>query len=294
MPESMPANRWSIIVHGGAKPIEQDEAGAYRAGCEQATEAGLTVLARGGTAIDAVVAAIRVLEDDPTFNAGTGAVRNRDGDVELDAAIMDGRTLDVGGVAALRDATNPILAAHAMLRLEETLIVGEGARHFAENFAPQSIGNHAASGATANGGDTVGCVAFDRSGDIAAGTSTGGLDGSRPGRVGDSPVPGCGLFAENGLGGVALSGAGERISRVTLAAWTMARLQNNSASEVAEASISRLERVGGEGGVILIDAAGNVAWAHNSRDFAVAYATHDHSLDSFTRSPRPRVERSQQ
>lgn len=277
-------SEWRIVVHGGAKTISDAEASNYRRGCERAAIAGSAILDSGGTAVDAVVAAIQVLEDDPTFNAGNGAVHNSDGYPELDAAIMDGRTLDVGAVAALRDARNPILTAHAMLRLEETLLVGDGARRFAEAHTPEALLKADSASPTSTGGDTVGCVAVDQFGDIASGTSTGGLPGSPPGRVGDSPIPGCGLYAENGLGAVALSGAGERISRVTLAAWVMASLRDSDVVSAAQAALIRLEKVDGEGGIILIDGEGRIGWAHNSRDFAVAHAASNTPVASFTRA----------
>jgi beta-aspartyl-peptidase (threonine type) len=277
---------WRIVVHGGAKTISDAETPNYRRGCERAAVAGSAILDSGGTAVDAVVAAIRVLEDDPTFNAGNGAVSNSDGYPELDAAIMDGRTLDVGAVAALRDSRNPILTAHAMLREEETLLVADGARRFAEAHTPGTLLEPDSTLPTSNGGDTVGCVALDQYGNIASGTSTGGLAGSPPGRVGDSPLPGCGFYAENGFGAVALSGAGERISRVTLAAWVMASLRHSDVVSAARAALVRLEKVDGEGGIILIDGEGHIGWAHNSRDFAVAHATSSTPVASFTRATR--------
>ena len=279
-----PRFEWAIVVHGGAKAIPDAAAPSYRTGCERAATVGSEVLAAGGAAVDAVVAAILVLENDPTFNAGTGAVENSAGYSELDAAIMDGRRLDVGAVAAMRGGRNPILAAHAMLGFEETLLVAEGARAFARTYAPEALDAGEPPPPTSSGGDTVGCVAIDDEGNIAAGTSTGGLDDTRPGRVGDSPIPGAGFYAENGVGGVAISGEGERISRVTLAAWAMSELRHRNAADAARSSISRLEIVEGEGGIILMDKAGRIGWAYNSAEFAVAFATADHPVDSFTSS----------
>ena len=285
MRNPLPASRrWAVVVHGGAKQIPEQEAVSYRAGCERAATAAGDVLAAGGAAVDAVVAAITALEDDPTFNAGTGAVSNRDGDVELDAAVMDGRHLDVGAVAALRGARNPILVARALLDFEETLLVAEGAHAFAQVHAPDALTDDRLLPMASAGGDTVGCVAIDQDGNIASGTSTGGLDGSPPGRVGDSPIPGAGLFAENGVGAVAVSGEGERISRVSMAAWAMAELRRGGPAEAARSSIRRLEKVEGEGGIIVIDEVGRIGWAHNSPDFAVAYATANRPVASFTRS----------
>jgi beta-aspartyl-peptidase (threonine type) len=222
-----------------------------------------------------VIAAVRVLEDDPVFNAGYGSVPNSDGDVECDAAIMNGRTLDLGGIAAVRRIRNPISVAAALLDESPTLLVADGAERFAaasgialcdpaELVAPQH---------RAAGGDTVGCVALDRHGDVAAGTSTGGIAGVMPGRVGDSPLPGCGLLADNAVGGISVSGDGEKISRVTLATRAMQRIEAGDEPRVAaESALERLRRLDGEGGIIAIDRAGRIGWAHNSPDFAVAWA----------------------
>lgn len=266
---------WTIIVHGGAKTIRPGREQANREGCRRAVEAGAEVLRNGGSAVEAAVAAIRVLEDDPTFNAGYGSVLNADGQVELDAALMDGRTLDVGAVAAMQGVVSPIETCRAMLYDKPVLIVGAGAARYAAekglrlcerdyHIAPKSLADEAC--------DTVGCVTLDRQGHVAAATSTGGLSGVRPGRVGDSPIPGCGLYAEDGLGGVSFSGEGESILRLALASRVLADLGARSGREAAARAIARMPRVGGEAGCIVIDGAGRPAFAHNSAHFAVAIA----------------------
>jgi beta-aspartyl-peptidase (threonine type) len=272
---------WSIILHGGAKEIEPDQEGDNRRGCLAALEAGRAILERGGTAIDAVEAAIRVLEDDPTFNAGYGSDLNEDGEVEMCSGIMDGETLDVGAVAAIMGVRHPVSVARLMLREEPILLVSDGARRFAaerdaelcdprEMIAPQPLEEHKRTGTH----DTVGCVAMDQAGRLAAGTSTGGLEGVAAGRVGDSPQPGCGYYAERGIGGVAYSGDGEHIARMALAARTMLQLSSGENPEGAiRIALRDLERIEGEAGGIAMDGKGRIGWAHNSRDMAVAYAS---------------------
>jgi beta-aspartyl-peptidase (threonine type) len=275
------SGHWALMVHGGAKDIPPDRAAANRAGCLAAVRAGQSVLEAGGSAVKAVVAAIQVLEDDSTFNAGTGSVRNGDGGVECDAALMDGRTLELGAVAALRGVRNPILAARAMLRDVPVLLVGEGARRYAVEKGLELCDDEDLAAATAaEACDTVGCVALDRSGAMAAGTSTGGLEGVRPGRVGDSPIPGCGLAAEDGVGAVSLSGDGESILRLTLAARIMHGVPTHGVAAGARA-IGLMPRVGGEGGCILLTPQGGPAMAHNSQAFAVAYASARDAARSF-------------
>ena len=270
------SERWSILVHGGAKTIRAERQAANRAGCLAAVEAGQQVLRDGGSAVDAVVAAIRVLEDDPTFNAGYGSVLNSDGDVECDAALMDGQTLDVGAVAALRGVKNPITAARALLKDQPVLLVGEGAHRYAAEkglelcgaadlLPPEILADEAC--------DTVGCVALDTDGHLASGTSTGGLSGVRPGRVGDSPIPGCGLLAEDGVGAIAFSGDGESILRLTLASRIVQSMSALGPADAAAQGIAQMSRVGGEAGCILLDADGRPAVAHNSQNFAFGFAS---------------------
>jgi L-asparaginase / beta-aspartyl-peptidase len=272
---------WAIAVHGGAKEIAPEREDANRHGCLAALAAGRVILEQGRSAVDAVEAAIQALESDPTFNAGYGSDLNADGVVEMDAALMDGSNLAIGAVAAIQGVRHPISAARRMLGEPPTLLVGEGARRFAaaqgiELCEPGELipARPKGSERKAYDHDTVGCVALDQSGRIAAGTSTGGLDGTLPGRVGDSPLPGCGFYADNAAGGVAFSGDGESIARVLLAACVMQALEGGQPPQTAvEASLTQLERVGGEAGGIVLDHLGRVGWAHNSSHFAVAWVT---------------------
>jgi beta-aspartyl-peptidase (threonine type) len=278
---------WALVLHGGAKEIAPEQMQAHRAGCLDALAVGAALLRSGCSAVEAVEAAIRVLEDDPTFNAGRGSVRNADGDVEMDAAIMDGATLEVGGVAAIRQVRHPVSVARRMLRETPTLLVGEGARRFAEAHAAEMWdAAHLRDMAAASGHDTVGCVALDIHGNLAAGTSTGGVNGCPPGRVGDSPMPGCGFYADNALGAVALSGDGENIMRGMLAARVMHFLESQPPQAAVEQAIAWLGRIGGEAGGVVLDRAGRIGWAHNSPHFAVALVTSEDST--------PRVHLSQE
>lgn len=233
-----PREKWAIIVHGGAKPWDQAEEHANREGIRQAVEAGAEVLHRGGSAIDAVETTIRVLEDLPVFNAGRGSVPNAAGQVEMCAGLMDGRDLSAGAVGVIRNVRNPICVARKLLSEKEVLVAGEGALMFAkENGLALATdeellaekGKDAAEGAH----DTVGAVALDIGGNLAAGTSTGGLTGAKVGGVGDSPLPGGGLYADNHIGAVSFSGDGETIARLALASRVMASVEHGQDMEEA-------------------------------------------------------------
>ena len=279
----MSERRWAIIVHGGAKDIPPGLEQVHRDGCLRALHAGQAILEAGGGALAAAEAAVRALEDDPTFNAGVGSVLNAEGEVECDAAIMDGKSLAVGGVAAVRTLRHPISVAAAMLPQKPVLLVGDGAEAFAreqkaEFCAPADL---VVERAGDPGCDTVGCVALDVRGDIAAATSTGGLAGCPPGRVGDSPLPGCGLYADNLVGGVCLSGEGESLIRSMLAARLMHRLEDLPPGEAIAKALGHLARVGGEAGLIVIDRHGRLDWGHNSAQFAVSRASADRPARAF-------------
>jgi L-asparaginase / beta-aspartyl-peptidase len=264
---------WAVIVHGGCKPIKPSQAAANRAGMRKALAAAVRLVQGQGAALDAVEVAIRVLEDDPTFNAGTGSVVNEDGEIETDAAIMDGETLNIGGVCAARDLINPIRVARAMLEEKETLIAAEGALRFAREHGLRDTIGKLTPGEGA-GTTTVGCVVLDSQGRIAAGTSTGGLHGARAGRVGDSPLPGCGVYADSQSGGVSATGDGESISRTLLAARTMLAMEvGASPEEAVETALTRMARVGGDAGLIAIDGAGRIGWKHNGTQFAIGWAS---------------------
>mgnify|MGYP001367564059 CR=1 FL=1 len=268
---------WAIILHGGATTIPDDEADAYRKGCLAALEAGIGVLEADGSALDAVEAAIRVLEDDPTFNCGTGSAVNDAGECEMCSAIMDGSTFDVGGVAIIQGVRHPISVAHAMLRDEPILMAGQGARDYAlekqqELCPPDALKTEKQAKAAAQH-DTVGCLALDTKGHLAAGTSTGGLDGKPAGRVGDSPQPGSGFYADDKVGAVAFSGDGEHIARMMLAARAMHLLTETDAESALAQSLAQVARIDGEAGGIVLYPDGSVGWDHNSPHFAVAHAS---------------------
>jgi L-asparaginase / beta-aspartyl-peptidase len=274
---------WALAVHGGAKDIAETNEEANRHGCLEALAAGRAVLMQGRPAIEAIEAALRVLEDDPTFNAGCGSVRNEAGEVEMDAALMDGATLDIGAVGAIKGVRHPISVARLMLREPPVLLVAEGAYRFAVEHGAETcdpaalieslIGDGQNGSRAAAGHDTVGCVALDASGNVAAGTSTGGLEGCPPGRVGDSPLPGCGFYADNTVGAAAFSGDGESIARATLAAEVVRTLNTEAPKAALERALRRLARIGGEAGGIVLDLQGRFAQAHNSSHFAVAWMT---------------------
>jgi beta-aspartyl-peptidase (threonine type) len=311
----------ALIVHGGAWDIPDDEVAPHLAGCRRALAAGWEALTNGRSALDAVEIAVRIMEDDPTFDAGVGSVLNRDGLVELDAAIMDGATLRSGAVAAVRGIRNPISLARRVLESEAALLVGRGAERFADTVGIERCADEdmivprerarweelrrlaayrmpdafqrppgevaGLRGIIAGGdhapdqpglriqhpGDTVGAVALDRSGNLAAAVSTGGTPFKLPGRVGDTPLIGAGLYADGQTGGCASTGWGESIMKVLLAKTATDFLGAGYAPvEAARAAIERLEqRVHGLGGVILIDARGRVGYAFNTPRMAYAY-----------------------
>jgi len=266
---------WTILIHGGAKTIKPGEEDANREGLDEAVRAGAEVLEAGGSALAAVEAAIRVMEDRPVFNAGIGAVPNREGGIELCSGLMDGATLAVGAVAALPLVRHPVSVAREVLGEREILLAGGGALAFARERGAemQDAGEqppvHAVASAEA-ACDTVGAVARDSHGDFAAGTSTGGLEGTRAGRVGDSPLPGCGFYADNAMGAVALSGDGEAIARLALGLRIIDKLGRMDVRPAIECSLTRIARLGAEAGAIALDRSGHPGFAHNSSHFAVA------------------------
>lgn len=291
----------AIVVHGGAGAIAPERHARVAEGCAAAAEIGYAVLAAGGRALDAVQAAVRALEDDPELNAGTGAVLNRDAAVELDAAIMDGATLAIGGVAALPSIKNPIDVARAVLEDgEHVLLAGTGAQRFAieRGFAPvdpESLMTERTrarwwdehvrrtTGSTAPPvpaeGGTVGAVAVDAAGHVAAATSTGGINYKRPGRVGDSPLPGCGTWADDQGGAASATGDGEAIIRVTLCRALIDRLARGEEPDAAAAAVlDELARRGrGTGGVIAVDPRGAIVAAHVSPTMSFAAIRDDGS-----------------
>jgi beta-aspartyl-peptidase (threonine type) len=300
-----PPPRAALIVHGGAWAIPDGEWNAHRAGIARATAAGWEVLRENGSAVEAVETAVALLEDDPTFDAGTGSVLTRDGTVEMDAALMDGRDLRAGAVACVRRVRNPIRLARRVLASEHVLLVGEGAEAFAVEDGidlcdpaglvtereRDRLARHLASPQDRVAGGppasfarpsdrpspdaptgTVGAVAIDRGGNVAAGGSTGGVPGKRSGRVGDTPIPGAGLYADNRVGGAACTGWGEAILRVGLARNAVLALRDAAAQDAAWLAIRGLEdRVGGRGGVVVLSRDGSIGFAFNTPRMAVAY-----------------------
>lgn len=276
---------WAIIVHGGAHTISDDKVEAHKRGCIRAVETGVSILEKGGAALDAVEAAIRALEDDPTFNAGFGSMLNSEGDVEMDAAIMEGSALHVGAVASIRGVRHPISVARQVMDTPHALLSGEGARRFAQErgcelCAPDEMIDDAMraeweASSALDGSDTVGCVALDTHGNFAAGTSTGGLMHKMPGRIGDSPLIGLGLYADNAAGGCSMTGDGESIMRLALAHRIVSSMQNGAdADRAAEEAIAVMaRRVGGEAGCIVLDRHGQVGQAHNADNLAAAWRT---------------------
>jgi beta-aspartyl-peptidase (threonine type) len=276
-----PAAKPAIIVHGGAGEVDADRLPACRAGCEAAARAGWSRLEAGGSALDAVEAAVRLLEDDPQFNAGHGAVLDRAGNISVDAAIMDG-ALRAGGVGALLWVRHPVTVARRLLEAgEHVLLVGDGALAFAreQGIAPEApetlvtarararfIQEQAGRLAPSATGDTVGACAIDARGHVAAATSTGGISWKRPGRVGDSPIPGAGNYADDSAGAASTTGHGESILRICMAKLAVDRLRAGAGSdEAARAAVDELAaRVSGRGGIILVDRGGRFAHARNT------------------------------
>ena len=288
--------RPAIVIHGGAWDIPENEMEAHLNGLEQAIRAGWDILHHGGGALDAVEAAVVILEDDPTFDAGKGSILNTDGSIEMDASIVDGRNLDAGGVAVLRNFPNPVKVARRVLEAtDHILLAGKGAEQFAlmQGFKPVSIkylltprelkrleslvkdDTFQAPYAFGKKRGTVGAVALDSEGNIAAATSTGGTPKKIPGRVGDTPLLGCGTYAENGCAGVSCTGWGEAIMKVMLAREVAESVrQGCDAQLAAERSISILgKRADGLGGVICIDHEGNIGIDYNTPHMARAYMT---------------------
>jgi beta-aspartyl-peptidase (threonine type) len=296
-----PDRRPLIIVHGGAGSLAFDDpasSGGVDAprleGVRRACEAGWRVLAEGGAALDAVEAAVRVLEDDPTFNAGTGSTLTAAGDVEMDASIMDGETLRCGGVAIVKDVRNPIALARAVMeRSGHVLLAGPGAAAFAREVGIPAYDNallvtprqrarfEAARGVAAGPKTgTVGAAARDARGHLAAATSTGGTSMKRPGRVGDTPLPGCGTYADDALAAVSCTGHGERIVQTTLARHAADLVgRGRSPAEAAREAVATLAaRVRGEGGLIVVGPRGEPGFAHNTPVMSRAWTLPDGTI----------------
>jgi beta-aspartyl-peptidase (threonine type) len=300
-----------LLVHGGAWAIPDDMLEAHEQGVFDALQAGYALLERGASAVDAVEAAVSRMEDDVTFDAGRGSFLTRDGRVQLDALLMDGATLRAGGVACVERLRNPIQAARLVLdESPHVYFVGAGAEEFArghgmaliENselvlerervrlaeaqakeraglpdrtFAGDDKSPETAAGFDSH--DTVGAVALDAEGRIAAGTSTGGTLNKAPGRVGDSSLIGCGCYADNASAAVSLTGWGEPMMKLVLGKWATDRvLAGESPEQVAPEAIAYLyRRLGGHGGIILLAPDGRYGVAHNTPRMAWGVCTSD-------------------
>jgi beta-aspartyl-peptidase (threonine type) len=305
------SHRWAIVLHGGAGVIERatmkpEAEAAYRASLAQATQAAAKVLASGGSSVDAVEAAIQILEDDPLFNAGRGAVFTAEGKNELDAAIMDGANLKAGAVAGVTHTRHPISLARAVMeKSPHVFLIGPGADAFAAGVVleqvdpsfffterrwqslikqlqkegrpipprpagappPPTVPVANVESADAHKFGTVGVVALDRAGNIAAGTSTGGTQAKRWGRVGDSPIIGAGTYASNQSCAVSATGTGEYFIRLTVAREVCALVQYKGLTlqQAADQVIHKeLESLHGDGGLIAITPDGQLAWSFNT------------------------------
>jgi beta-aspartyl-peptidase (threonine type) len=272
----------AIAIHGGAGVIDPakmtpQRAASYRTGLAAALDAGYAILERGGSSLDAVTAAVRTMEDDPQFNAGRGAVLNHEGDAELDAAIMDGHGPRAGAVAGVRHVRNPVeLARLVMEKSPHVLLVAEGAEEFALEqgvvlvprgyFRTEARARELDEARQAEAGGTVGAVALDRAGHLAAATSTGGLTNKHRGRVGDSPIVGAGTYADDASCAVSGTGQGEFFIRQVVAYDICALVQYRhlTLAQAVREVIQKLRRAGGEGGVIAVDRSGNIAMDFNS------------------------------
>src|SRR5580704_12609072 len=306
--ERLNGTGFALAVHGGAGTIPRDETSrsrtaSYHDGLRRALMAGRDILGAGGSTLDAVTAAVVALEDDPVFNAGRGAVFTSAGTQEMDAAIMDGREHRAGAVAGICGPKNPVLAARAVMEHSpHVLLIGEGARAFCQAqglaFADRDyfhtearwralqqtlerrrrgLSDEDAGLDAARRHGTVGAVARDRAADLAAATSTGGMTGKFPGRVGDSPIIGAGTYADNASCAVSATGHGEIFIRFAAAHEVAARLRHRgqSLAEAARDVVDELGRVGGSGGLVAVDRDGAVALPFNCPGMYRGYVTGD-------------------
>jgi L-asparaginase / beta-aspartyl-peptidase len=301
----------ALIVHGGAWDIPEESIDACKTGCQRALGAGWSILSKGGHALDAIEAAIVVLEDDPVFDAGYGSHLNLDGRVECDAIVMNGATLHAGAASNLRRVKNPIRVARAILENgPHMMLVAEGAERFATEHGialcePDDLiseaereawlkcrnDRHAAEHHRGHDQGTVGAVAIDRSGNLFAATSTGGTCCKLPGRVGDSPLIGCGCYADSEAGGVSCTGYGEAIMKIVMAKTAVDFLRHSeicvdspagASCELTTAKVAAREavhllskRTRGTGGLILLDRHGNPGFAFNTPRMAYGYVAMD-------------------
>jgi beta-aspartyl-peptidase (threonine type) len=285
---------WAIVIHGGAGVITRDKMTPemdkqYREALSTAMNAGKKILSDGGSALDAVEKTINLMEDNPLFNAGKGAVFTHDGKNELDAAIMDGSNLAAGSVAGVTDIKNPITAARrVMTNSPHVLLSGAGASQFAKEqgleivppsyFYTEKRYNELQAILKKEKMGTVGCCALDKNGNLAAGTSTGGMTNKKYNRIGDAPIIGAGTYANNSTCAVSATGHGEYFIRWTVAHDISALIEYKGLSlkEASELVVNdKLVKAGGSGGVICVDRSGNISLTFNSEGMFRGFATAD-------------------
>ncbi|XP_023267393.1 isoaspartyl peptidase/L-asparaginase-like isoform X2 [Seriola lalandi dorsalis] len=300
-----------VVVHGGAWAIPDELAEASVDGVKAAACEGFSVFKRGGNAVDAVEAAVRALEDNTVFNAGHGAALNTDGEVELDAIIMDGSTLASGAVSCVRNIANPVSLARAVMeKTSHIMLTGRGANMFAESIGIATIPTETlvteyerkewekhknyVTGVMEDfnshwAHDTVGAVAVDCAGNVACATSTGGIRNKMVGRVGDSPIIGCGGYADNFSGAVSCTGHGESILKVTLARLILSQIeQGKSVADASQLSLQYMgDRVRGAGGAIVVSPSGQ--WAATFTTERMAWAAVESDVLWYGLDPNKRL-----
>ena len=297
---AQPAKKYVMVIHGGAgvmdeKSMTPEIQNEYISVLNQVLHVGDSVLANGGTCLDAVEKTIVIMEDSPLFNAGKGAVFTHDGIVELDASVMEGKSLKAGAIASVRDIKNPIRVARAVMeKSEHVMLNGAGASQFAkeQGFEPvensyfytekryqslQELLKKEREATTNDKHGTVGCVALDTFGNIAAGTSTGGMTNKKYGRIGDSPIIGAGTYANNNTGGFSCTGHGEYYIRLGFSRDISALMEYKklTVTEACQEEIRKLTKMGGTGGVIGLDKNGNIAMEFNTSGMFRGYIKSD-------------------
>lgn len=286
----------SLIVHGGAGDDIWDwKVPAFRAGVIRAAQAGWKILSAGGSAVEAVEAAVNVMEDDPAFDCGRGSFLNAAGEVEMDAIVMDGATLESGAVIAIQRVQHPISVARLVMeKSPHSIFTAAGAEAFARSMGvpvcpesylvmPQDPGPEGPRPAAPNPlQDTVGAVALDSRGRMAAATSTGGTTGKMPGRVGDSPLIGCGAYVDDSMGGASATGKGEDLIKIIFSKSACDLMATGlTPQQAADGIIRRLaDRVDGHGGIILMNPRGEVGYAFNTQRMACAWVNADGSIEA--------------
>lgn len=280
--------RPSLIIHGGAGSPAPELHEARQRGLQRAFEAAWSLLSQNSSALDAAIQAVVILEDEPAFNAGIGSCLNQDGIVEMDASLMEGATFRAGAVGAVRTVQNPILLAKAIMEEgRHVFLVGEGAERFAREKSFSVISQnvlrterqHQRWLFTQTTGEpgTVGAVACDKAGRLAAATSTGGVFDKHLGRVGDSAIIGAGTYADDTLGAASATGVGEAIIRATLSRTVVELLRGGvDPTQAARRALEIFQkRTGSEAGIILIDALGRIGYAHNAQAMSIAFLTNN-------------------